>query len=222
MTNWIATHTQYSLNPPRLGAGEDAVEQFLFEDQRGFCEQIATSLVVMLRSVGIPARLTAGYAAGRRNPFSGLYEVRASDAHAYAEVLFPGVGWQAFDPTADVPLAGESGAFPSRRRRGAGEVGKRAVADDAASDHRRNCGRGTVGGRLRRRRSAAPTTTQLARGSVGAACNGTPASLSNRTSRCPRGWPAFLRMIKRATGPSSARSSTKRGQTPRLTPSVAG
>ncbi len=118
MTNWIATHTQYSLNPPRLGAGEDAVEQFLFEDQRGFCEQIATSLVVMLRSVGIPARLTAGYAAGRRNPFSGLYEVRASDAHAYAEVLFPGVGWQAFDPTADVPLAGESGAFPSRAAAG--------------------------------------------------------------------------------------------------------
>jgi transglutaminase-like putative cysteine protease len=112
MTDWIATHTAYSLNPPRLHRGEDAVEQFLFEDRRGFCEQIASSLVVMLRSVGIPARLTVGYAPGHRNPFSGLYEVRASDAHAYTEVLFPGVGWQAFDPTADVPLAGDSGAFP--------------------------------------------------------------------------------------------------------------
>ena len=47
MTAWIATHTKYSLNPPRLKRGEDAVDQFLFEDQRGFCEQIASSLVVM-------------------------------------------------------------------------------------------------------------------------------------------------------------------------------
>jgi hypothetical protein len=113
MTDWIATHTKYSLNPPRLRGGEDPVEQFLFEDQRGFCEQIASSLVVMLRAAGIPTRLTVGYAPGKRNPFSGLYEVRASDAHSYAEVLFPGIGWQAFDPTADVPLAGEAGAFPA-------------------------------------------------------------------------------------------------------------
>jgi transglutaminase-like putative cysteine protease len=112
MTDWIATHTKYSLNPPRLHPADDAVDRFLFEDQRGFCEQIASSLVVMLRSVGVPARLTVGYASGHRNPFTGLYEVRASDAHAYTEVLFPGVGWQAFDPTADVPLAGDSGAFP--------------------------------------------------------------------------------------------------------------
>ena len=112
MTDWIATHTKYSLNPPPLHNGEDAVEQFLFEDRRGFCEQIASSLVVMLRSVGIPARMTVGYAPGHRNPFTGMYEVRASDAHAYTEVLFPGIGWQAFDPTADVPLAGDSGAFP--------------------------------------------------------------------------------------------------------------
>src|SRR5262249_31155155 len=65
-------------------------------------------LVVMLRSLGIPARLTVGYASGERNPFTGLYEVRAKDAHAWAEVYFPGVGWQGFDPTAEVPLAGDS------------------------------------------------------------------------------------------------------------------
>ena len=112
MTRWIAANTQYSLNPPALRRGEDAVEQFLFEDRLGFCEQIASALTVMLRSVGVPARLTVGYLPGRRNPFSGMYEVRASDAHAYVEVLFPGIGWQAFDPTADVPLAGDSDAFP--------------------------------------------------------------------------------------------------------------
>ena len=106
---WMADHTSYTLDIPPLPAGEDAVERFLFDDRRGFCEQIGTALVVMLRSLGIPARLGVGYAAGERNPFTGLYEVRASDAHAWAEVWFPGVGWQIFDPTASVPLAGDSG-----------------------------------------------------------------------------------------------------------------
>jgi hypothetical protein len=103
-----AAHTKYTLNIPPLPRGRDAVDQFLFVDRRGFCEQIGTSLVVMLRSLGIPARLAVGYATGERNPFTGLYEVRAKDAHAWAEVYFPGVGWQAFDPTARVPLAGDS------------------------------------------------------------------------------------------------------------------
>lgn len=106
---WLAANTEYSLDIPRLAAGADAVDTFLFEDRIGFCEQIGTSLVVMLRSLGIPARLVAGYAPGQRNPFTGLYEVKASDAHAWAEVYFPGIGWQAFDPTANVPLAGDGG-----------------------------------------------------------------------------------------------------------------
>ncbi len=106
---WMADHTRYTLDIPPLPKGVDSVDQFLFEDRRGFCEQIGTSLVVMLRTLGIPARLGVGYAAGERNPFTGLYEVRASDAHAWAEVWFPGAGWQIFDPTASVPLAGDSG-----------------------------------------------------------------------------------------------------------------
>ena len=105
---WMGAHTKYTLDIPPLPKGRDAVDQFLFVDQRGFCEQIGTSLVVMLRSLGIPARLVVGYASGERNPFTGLYEVRAKDAHAWAEVYFPGVGWQGFDPTASVPLAGDS------------------------------------------------------------------------------------------------------------------
>lgn len=104
---WMAANTSYTLDIPPLPAGADAVEQFLFVDKQGFCEQIASSLVVMLRSQGIPARLTVGYAPGQRNPFTGMWEVRARDAHAWAEVWFPGLGWQAFDPTASVPLAGD-------------------------------------------------------------------------------------------------------------------
>lgn len=107
MEAWMSQNTRYSLDIPPLPDGADAVEQFLFVDRTGFCEQIASSLVVMLRSQGIPARLAVGYAPGERNPFTGLFEVRAKDAHAWAEVYFPGVGWQAFDPTASVPLAGD-------------------------------------------------------------------------------------------------------------------
>lgn len=105
---WMADNTRYSLDIPPLPAGEDAVERFLFVDRTGFCEQIASSLVVMLRSQGIPARLAVGYTPGERNPFTGFYEVRARDAHAWTEVYFPGIGWQAFDPTAQVPLSGDA------------------------------------------------------------------------------------------------------------------
>lgn len=108
LEQWLATHTEYSLDIPRLPKGRDAVDQYLFVDRRGFCEQIGTALVVMARELGIPARLAVGYAPGERNPFTGLYEVKASDAHAWAELYFPGLGWQGFDPTANVPLAGDS------------------------------------------------------------------------------------------------------------------
>ena len=111
LEEWMGEHTEYSLNAPPLRPSADAVDQFLFVDRLGFCEQIGTSLVVMLRSLGIPARLAAGYVPGERNPFTGLYEVRAKDAHVWAEVWFPGVGWQGFDPTASVPLAGEAGGL---------------------------------------------------------------------------------------------------------------
>jgi len=107
---WMGANTRYTLNVPDLPGRADAVDQYLFVDRRGFCEQIASSLVVMLRSLGVPARVVAGYAPGQRNPLTGLYEVRASDAHAWAEVWFPGAGWQSFDPTAEVPLAGDAQA----------------------------------------------------------------------------------------------------------------
>jgi hypothetical protein len=62
----------------------------------------------MLRSVGVPARVATGFVTGHRDALTGRYVVRERDAHAWAEVYFPGVGWQGFDPTASVPLAGEA------------------------------------------------------------------------------------------------------------------
>ncbi|MGH9188935.1 MAG: transglutaminase TgpA family protein [Acidimicrobiales bacterium] len=110
---WMGANTTYTLDIPSLPPGADAVDHFLFVDRRGFCEQIGSALVVMLRSLGIPARLAVGFAPGEREPFTGLWQVRARDAHAWAEVFFPNVGWQAFDPTASVPLSGEA-ERPSR------------------------------------------------------------------------------------------------------------
>jgi transglutaminase-like putative cysteine protease len=119
LEGWMADHTSYTLDIPRLPAGADAVDQYLFVDKQGFCEQIGTALVVMLRSLGIPARLAVGFTPGERNPFTGLWEVRARDAHAWAEVWFPGIGWQSFDPTASVPFAGD----PFSSAAGAGLAG---------------------------------------------------------------------------------------------------
>lgn len=116
---WLGANTTYSIDIPPLPDGVDAVDHFLFDERVGFCEQIGTSLVVMLRSIGVPARLTVGYAAGERNPFTGLYDVRASDAHAWAEVWVPRVGWLPFDPTANVPFADTGAARP---RAGAGAL----------------------------------------------------------------------------------------------------
>ncbi len=104
---WMGANTVYTRDIPPLPPGIDAVDQHLFVDRRGYCEQIGTSLVVMLRSLGVPARLAVGYVSGEESLLGGEFTVRADDAHAWAEVYFPGVGWQGFDPTASVPLSGE-------------------------------------------------------------------------------------------------------------------
>jgi transglutaminase-like putative cysteine protease len=104
---WIGANVVYDLDAPRPADGVDAVDDFLFSSRRGFCEQIATALAVMLRTQGVPARLATGYLPGERDRLSGVWKVRASDAHAWVEVWFPDTGWQAFDPTAEVPLGGE-------------------------------------------------------------------------------------------------------------------
>lgn len=108
LIGWIGAHTRYSTDIPPLPAGADTVDQFLFGSRVGFCEQISTSLAVMLRSLGIPAREAVGYVPGDYNPVTDLYDVRAEDAHAWVQVFFPGIGWQSFDPTAAVPLANPS------------------------------------------------------------------------------------------------------------------
>jgi hypothetical protein len=90
--------------------GVDAVDHFLFVTRTGFCEQIATSLAIMLRTLGIQTRLVTGYGPGERNPLTGYFEVKQSDAHAWVEVFYPGIGWVPYDPTFGVPAAAPHGS----------------------------------------------------------------------------------------------------------------
>jgi hypothetical protein len=76
------------------------LDWFLFDLRQGFCNYYASSEVILLRSLGIPARLAVGYAEGERQPRSNTYLVRQRDAHAWPEVYFPGIGWIEFEPTA--------------------------------------------------------------------------------------------------------------------------
>ena len=83
-------------------AGRDAVDQFLFVDKRGYCEQFSSSFVVLMRAAGVPARVVGGYAGADHNPIGDYWIVRRSDAHAWAEVWLPQRGWVRVDPTAAV------------------------------------------------------------------------------------------------------------------------
>jgi transglutaminase-like putative cysteine protease len=103
--DWLHRNTRYNLDIPRDPPGVDAVDEFLFVRRQGFCEHIASAMAVLLRAVGIPTRLVTGFGPGERNPFTGYYDVRQSDAHAWVEVLYPRVGWVQYDPTFGVPPA---------------------------------------------------------------------------------------------------------------------
>jgi transglutaminase-like putative cysteine protease len=77
----------------------DPLAYFLFQKRAGHCEYFAAAMTVMMRSLGVPARYVNGFLAGEYNDLGGDYIVRASDAHSWVEVFFPGYGWLTFDPT---------------------------------------------------------------------------------------------------------------------------
>ncbi|MBW3624876.1 MAG: DUF3488 and transglutaminase-like domain-containing protein [Armatimonadetes bacterium] len=92
----------YTLEPPLLPAERDATDFFLFDARQGYCEQFANAMAVMLRTLGIPARVAVGYAPGEFDRATQEWVVRELDAHAWVEVYFPEYGWITFDPTGGV------------------------------------------------------------------------------------------------------------------------
>jgi protein-glutamine gamma-glutamyltransferase len=79
--------------------GKDPLAHFLFVTRAGHCEYFASAMAIMLRTLGIPTREVNGFLPGTYNDIAGDYIVRASDAHSWVEVYFPGNGWVTFDPT---------------------------------------------------------------------------------------------------------------------------
>jgi transglutaminase-like putative cysteine protease len=133
--DYLQVHETYDLTSPIPAPGQDAVDDFLFVSHRGFCEQFASAAVIMLRSTGIPARLVTGYSKGDLTSTPGERVMRGTDAHAWIQVWYPGVGWVNSDPTAaavlppaaaptaattasdrhPLPLAAAMGAMPGGR-----------------------------------------------------------------------------------------------------------
>lgn len=88
----------YTLTPKVLNA--NVVDEFLFDTRQGFCEHFSSAFVFAMRAAGVPARVVTGYQGGEVNPVDGNLVVRQYDAHAWAEVWLPNIGWLRIDPTA--------------------------------------------------------------------------------------------------------------------------
>ena len=106
ITNYLRNTIQYSTTVPSPPPNEDPAVWVLFNYKKGFCNYYASAEILMLRSIGIPARLAVGFAEGETNnnllgdhTNGESYTVLSRDAHAWPEVYFPGIGWVEFEPT---------------------------------------------------------------------------------------------------------------------------
>ncbi len=109
VTSYLRNNIAYTKTIPQVPQGREQLDWFLFDLRQGFCNFYASSEVMMLRSLGIPARLSVGYLSGERqggqeSNIPGArtvsFVVRQRDSHAWPEVYFPGIGWIEFEPTA--------------------------------------------------------------------------------------------------------------------------
>lgn len=97
---WLRSNIVYNESIPQPPPGQDPVDWVLFDYKQGYCNYYASAMIVMLRTMGIPARMAAGFAQGRWNIDEQAFVVQERDAHTWVEVYFPGYGWVEFEPTA--------------------------------------------------------------------------------------------------------------------------
>jgi hypothetical protein len=103
LTTYLQQNFKYTQQLGHVPAGRDPIDWFLFDVKQGYCEQFATAEVMLLRSLGIPARLATGYSTGDYNPVLDQAVVRERDAHAWVEVFFANHGWVPVDPSPGFP-----------------------------------------------------------------------------------------------------------------------
>ncbi|MFI9009685.1 DUF3488 and DUF4129 domain-containing transglutaminase family protein [Actinosynnema sp. NPDC053489] len=98
---------QYTTQTENSDTSVGALEDFVFNGKKGYCEQYASAMAIMARSVGMPARVALGFTAGYAT--GDVQTITSQDAHAWVEIYFPGYGWMTFDPT---PLSDGRGVTP--------------------------------------------------------------------------------------------------------------
>jgi len=103
ITRHLRINIEYTRVMPPVPPNADPIAWFLFEEKRGFCNYYATAEVLMLRAVGIPARIAVGYAEGEQDPLNDSFTIRKRDSHAWPEVYFNDYGWVVFEPTVSQP-----------------------------------------------------------------------------------------------------------------------
>jgi len=108
LERYLMTNFGYTLELPRVPP-PDPLADFLFARKRGHCEYFASSMAIMLRTLGIPSRVVNGFRTTEFNDLTGNYVIRASSAHSWVEAYFPSYGWISFDPTPGSALAGVTG-----------------------------------------------------------------------------------------------------------------
>ncbi|MGB9750220.1 MAG: transglutaminaseTgpA domain-containing protein [Caldisericia bacterium] len=94
---------EYKYSLKNLPTSKNPIDEFLFKTKEGNCEYFATSMAIILRVLGIPSRVVAGYRGGVYNDLGNYYIVRQSDAHLWVEVYIDNIGWIRFDPTPSIP-----------------------------------------------------------------------------------------------------------------------
>ena len=97
---WLRSNITYNESIPQPPTNQDPVDWVVFDLKQGYCNYYASAMVVMLRTMGIPARMAAGFAEGTWNSDQDAFVVEERDAHTWVEVYFPGYGWVEFEPTA--------------------------------------------------------------------------------------------------------------------------
>ncbi len=107
LEQYFQNNFAYELGAPRLSR-LNPTEDFLLKQKRGHCERYASAMAYLLRLEGIPTRVAVGYAPSARNWWSGWYDIRFEDAHAWTEAYIAGRGWMEFDatPRASMPVTG--------------------------------------------------------------------------------------------------------------------
>lgn len=97
---YLRLNITYNETIPAPPNGQDPVDWVLFDYQEGYCNYYASAMIMMLRSLGVPSRMAAGFAQGTWDAERNSYVVTERDAHTWVEVYFPGYGWIEFEPTA--------------------------------------------------------------------------------------------------------------------------